>query len=233
MSNPDYFAEAIASAVRLVVSGDGDVWLVVWTSTSISITASLAATLIGVPLGLATALGRFPGKALLRQTLNALMAVPTVVVGLFLYGLLSRRGVFGDLGLLYTPVAIVIGQAVLIIPIIWNLTITAIDSTDPRLALTCRSLGATRVQQALLFLDEARFAIGAAVVMGFGRAIGEVGVAMMLGGNIEGFTRTMTTAIALETSRGEFELAMALGLVLLLVAFTVNAALGRLQRLAR
>jgi len=135
------------------------------------------------------------------------------------------------LGLLYTPTAMVIGQSVLIIPVIWSLAVSAANSADPRLSETCRALGASKVQQGVLFLNEVRFAIMAAVVMGFGRAIGEVGIAMMLGGNIEGFTRTMTTAIALETSKGEFEFALALGIVLLAVAFVVNGLLQRFQYL--
>jgi len=139
----------------------------------------------------------------------------------------------GSLGILYTPLAIIIGESVLILPILWNLSITAAGSADPRLRLTCQSLGATGFQQGVIFLSELRYALMAAVVAGFGRAIGEVGIAMMLGGNIEGFTRTMTTAIALETSKGEFEFGLALGMLLLLVAFIVNAFLQYFQRLAR
>lgn len=226
----DYIVTALRAALGLIVAFDGEVYTVVWTSIMVSMIAVVLATGIGVPLGVTTALIQFRGKRLLQQTLNTLMAIPTVVIGLLLYGLLSRRGILGDLGLLYTPAAIVIGQCVLIIPIIWNLTITAVAATDPRLPEACRVLGASPSQQLLLVIREARFGILAAVVLGFGRAIGEVGVAMMLGGNIEGFTRTMTTAIALETSKGEFELALALGILLLLVAFITNAALQSLQR---
>lgn len=189
-----------------------------------------AAAVIAVPLGLATALNEFRGKTMLLQGLNTLMALPTVVVGLLLYGLLSRQGIFGHYGLLYTAAAVIIGECLLIIPIIWNLSIAAVQSADPRLAATCRGLGANRLQLAWLFLSEVRYGFISAIVVGFGRAIGEVGIAMMLGGNIEGFTRTMTTAIALETSKGEFELALALGSLLLLVAFAVNACFQMLQR---
>jgi len=148
-----------------------------------------------------------------------------------LYGMLSRQGPFGDWGLLFTPAAMVIGQCVLITPIIWNLSITAVAGADSRLGPTCKALGANPLQQGILFFNEVRFAVMAAVIMGFGRALGEVGIAMMLGGNIDGFTRTMTTAIALETSKGEFEFALALGLILLTVAFLVNALLQRFQHL--
>lgn len=225
-----YFLKALEGALGLVVSFDPEVWFIVWTSVKVSLSAIVLASLAGIPLGLVVALKDFPGKALLTQVLDTLMALPTVVVGLFFYGLLTRRGPLGGLEFLYTPWAIVVGESVLILPIIWNLTLTAIRSTDPRLLLTCRALGATWTQQSRILLSEARVAVMAAVVTGFGRAIGEVGVAMMLGGNIAGYTRTMTTAIALETSKGEFELALALGLVLLVVAFVVNAAVQGLKR---
>ena len=226
----DYFLAAGLAALRLIVSCDAEVWRIVTTSLLISLSAVVVAALPGIVLGVATAMWRFPGRPIVRHALNALMAVPTVVVGLVLYGLLSRQGPLGEYGLLFTPSGMVVGQAVLVLPIIWNLVITAVESTDPRLALTCRLLGASAIQQACLFVSEARIAILAAIVMAFGRAIGEVGVAMMLGGNIAGYTRIMTTAIALETSKGEFELALALGVLLLAVALLVNGALGMLAR---
>jgi len=229
----DYFLQAFQQAFALIFSLDREVYAVAWTSVRISLTAVFFAALLGVPLGLLVSFRDFPGKPFLRQTLNTLMALPTVVVGLLLYGFLTRQGPLGDWGILYTPSAIVIGQCILILPIIWNLSISAADSADPRLADTCRALGASEFQQGLVFIQEVRFALMAALVTGFGRAIGEVGIAMMLGGNIEGFTRTMTTAIALETMKGEFEFALALGVLLLLVAFIVNALLQYAQRLDR
>lgn len=227
----DFILQALGAALNLIVGFDGEVYRVVWTSVYISLLATLAASTVSIPLGLLVALRHFPGKAFLQHSLNTLMALPTVVVGLLLYGIFSRRGPVGDWGLLFTPTAMVIGQCLLIIPIIWNLSIAAVNGADPRLALTCKSLGANGWQQALIYLREVRFGLLAAVVMGFGRAIGEVGVAMMLGGNIEGYTRTMTTAIALETSKGEFEFALALGIVLLLVAFAANFMLSYFQRI--
>lgn len=227
----EYLISSLLSALGMIFALEASVIKVVWTSIWISTIAVIIASLISVPMGLLVALNQFRGRNLLLQCLNTLVALPTVVVGLLLYGLLSRQGPLGDMGLLYTPVAMIIGQAVLIVPVIWNLSISAANSADPRLLLTCKSLGATGIQQGLLFINEVRFAIMAAVVMGFGRAIGEVGIAMMLGGNIDGFTRTMTTAIALETSKGEFEFALALGLVLLIVAFLLNGLLQRFQRL--
>ena len=164
------------------------------------------ASLVGIPLGILVALRDFPGKRLLQQVLNTLMALPTVVVGLLLYGLLTRQGALGHLGLLYTIGAIIIGQTLLILPIIWNLSIAAASGADPRLLPTSKALGASTLQQGAMYVNEVRYALAAAMVAGFGRAIGEVGIAMMLGGNIEGFTRTMTTAIALETSKGRIRI---------------------------
>ncbi len=227
----EYLLESFLSAAGLVLALDASVLAVVWTSISISLLAVVLASLFSIPMALVVALNQFRGKNLLLQSLSTLVAMPTVVVGLLLYGILSRQGPLGDMGLLYTPTAMVIGQCVLIIPIIWNLGISAASAADKRLLQTCRAMGASSSQQLMLFLNEVRFGFMAAIVMGFGRAIGEVGIAMMLGGNIEGFTRTMTTAIALETSKGEFEFALALGGVLLLVAFVVNGLLQRFQHL--
>lgn len=227
----EYFIHALTASLELIFSFDGDVYTVVWSSLRISLTAAAVASIIAIPLGLLVQFRSFPGKSLLLQLLNTLMALPTVVVGLLLYGMFTRQGPLGDLGLLYTPAAIIIGECILIIPIIWNLTISAASSADPRVIGTCRALGATEFQQGILFINEVRYALVAAIVAGFGRAIGEVGLAMMLGGNISGFTRTMTTAIALETSKGEFEFALALGILLLMAAFLVNILLQRFQQL--
>ncbi len=228
----DYFSHSLSVALELIFQLDPAVWQVVWTSLKISLMAIVIASAMAIPLGALIALNEFAGKRFIQQLLNTLMAMPTVVVGLLLYGLLSRRGALGDLGLLYTPWAVVSGECVLIFPIILNLTVVAIQSADSRLLPTLHSLGANRGQTMWMVLSETRFAIMAAVVVGFGRALGEVGAAMMLGGNIEGFTRTMTTAIALETSKGEFELGLALGLLLLSIAFLVNLFLQLLQRRA-
>jgi ABC-type tungstate transport system permease subunit/ABC-type tungstate transport system substrate-binding protein len=225
----NFFLDATVSSFNLIINFDKTLFYVVWTSLKVSLIAVLIAVLFSLPLGVAVALNDFAGKNFLMACLNTLMALPTVVVGLLLYGILNRQGLLGDLGLLYTPTAMVIGQCVLIIPIIWNLCIAAINSADPRLAKTCSSLGASYFQRSVIYMSEVRFALIAAVVTGFGRAIGEVGIAMMLGGNIDGYTRTMTTAIALETSKGEFEFALALGFMLLIVAFIINTVLQQFQ----
>ncbi len=224
-----YFTEAFYAAWVLIFSFDGEVYAVVFTSLYVSITAVIIAALPGIPLGLLVVLKDFPGKQVLQHGLNTLMALPTVVVGLLLYGLLARQGVLGELGLLYTRTAIIIGETLLILPIIWNLSIAAARGADPRLLNTIRALGASLPQQMAVYLGEVRYGLLAALAVGFGRAVGEVGVAMMLGGNIAGFTRTMTTAIALETSKGEFEFALALGVLLLATAFLVNVIVQRLQ----
>ena len=225
----EYFSESILAAIGLIVDFDKDLYQIVATSVKISCIALLIAALIGVPVGGWVALSSFRGKYFLQSLLNTLMAMPTVMIGLIFYGLLSRRGPLGDFGLLYTPTAVVIGEFVLILPIIINLAASAVNSSDPRLVSTLQSMGANKWQLLSLVLLEVRMAVAIAVVTGFGRAIGEVGAAMMLGGNIQGVTRTMTTAIALETSKGEFELGLALGILLLAIAFSVNWLLQRLH----
>jgi len=228
---PGFFIDAMDKSFSLILDFDKDLFFVVWISLRISLIAVLLASIFAIPLGLLVALKQFPGRNILLSVLNTLMALPTVIVGLLLYGLLNRQGILGEFGLLYTPAAMVIGQSILIIPIIWNLSIAAVKGADPRLRITCLSLGASLYQKGMIYISEVRYALMAAVVAGFGRAIGEVGVAMMLGGNIEGFTRTMTTAIALETSKGDFEFALALGFMLLLVAFAVNIVLQQFQEI--
>lgn len=226
----DYFANSLLAAFRLIGSLDADIYQIVFTSVFISLVASAIAALIAVPAGVMMALHQFRGKHFLQHILNTLMAMPTVVIGLLLYGMFSRLGPLGEWGLLYTPTAVIIAEAILIFPIMMNLTITAVNGADPRLVPTLQSLGARPIQMATQVIRTTRLAILAAIIAGFGRAIGEVGAAMMLGGNIEGYTRTMTTAIALETSKGEFELGLALGLLLLIIAFMLNFLLSALNK---
>lgn len=227
----NYFTQSFADAFQLILALDEELYFVVWTSLKISVLSVTIAATLSIPLGLLIASSKFPGKSVLQSILNTLMALPTVVVGLLMFGLLSRQGPLGGWGLLYTQTAIVIGQSLLIMPIVLNMVISAANTADPRIRSTSIALGASRFQQNMIFINEVRFAMLAAIVASFGRAIGEVGIAMMLGGNIEGYTRTMTTAIALETSKGEFEFALALGILLLLVAFIVNVFLEKFQKL--
>jgi tungstate transport system permease protein len=225
-----YFLDSFLAAIALITSFDEHIYKIAGTSISISLIASFAAASLAVPAGVVMALTSFRGKSLIQHLLNTLMAMPTVVIGLLLYGLFSRLGPLGHWGLLYTPTAVIIAEAILIFPIMMNLSITAVNSADTRLKPTLISLGAGQASLIFHVIRITRHAILAAIVTGFGRAIGEVGAAMMLGGNIEGFTRTMTTAIALETSKGEFELGLALGLLLLIIAFILNFCLSWLQR---
>jgi len=226
----DYLTSSLATALRLITSLDREVLDTAWTSLSISLVSILLATLFSVPAGAWLALGRIPMKRLAITLLNTLMALPTVVVGLVVFGLLSRQGPLGSLGLLFSPSAMVIGQTILAIPIVTNYTLSALAGADPRILPTARTLGAGPLVSISQLLIEVRFGIMAAVIAGFGRVIAEVGVAMMLGGNIRGYTRTMTTAIALETSKGEFAFGLALGLVLMTVALAVNLLLNLLQQ---
>jgi len=225
----NYFVDSLSAAVELIISFDADIYQFAFTSVLISITAAVIAASIAIPAGVTMALNSFRGKSFIQHLLNTLMAMPTVVIGLLLYGLFSRLGPLGHWGLLYTPTAIIIAEAILIFPIMMNLSITAVQSADPRLVPTLISLGAKPLSLIINVIRTTRLAMLAALVTGFGRAIGEVGAAMMLGGNIEGFTRTMTTAIALETSKGEFELGLALGLLLLIIAFALNFILSWLN----
>ena len=225
-----FFADSFSAAIDLIITIDPALYQVVFNSVSISLMAATTAGVLAIPAGILMALNQFLGKQLVQNILNTLMALPTVLIGLLLYGLFSRLGPLGHLELLYTPSAIIIAQALLIFPIMMNLAIAAVTTADPRLVPTLISLGAKPSALVIQVAKQTRFIMLAAVITGFGRAIGEVGAAMMVGGNIEGYTRTMTTAIALETGKGEFEVGLALGLLLLLIAFFVNFILSWLQQ---
>lgn len=226
----NYLLESIKAAIELITSFDYEIQKIVWTSLYTSFYAIILATLIAVPSGLCLGLSQFRGRRMTITLLNTLMALPTVVVGLVLFGLFSRQGPIGSLGLLFTPVAMITGQMVLATPIITNYVLAAVEGADNRIINTALTLGATPLQANIQLLKEIRFGVMAAIIAGFGRVIGEVGVAMMLGGNIRNSTRTMTTAIALETSKGEFAFGLSLGIVLLSVALFVNLFLNLLQQ---
>ena len=226
----DFLTESLRAALSLILALDPEVVGAVWTSLYTSMAGILLAAVVGIPLGTLIGVGRFTGRRAVLTLLNTLMALPTVVVGLVIYGFLSRQGPLGAWGLLFTPLAMIVGQTVLAAPIVANYTVAAVTGADPRIINTALTLGAGRLRAAWQLLLEVRFGVIAAVVAGFGRVIAEVGVAMMLGGNIRGYTRTMTTAIALETSKGEFAFGLALGLVLMTVALIVNLFLNLLQQ---
>lgn len=218
----DILVDSFISAILLVISLDAEMIAIVGVSLKVSIASTLLASIIGIPIGFAIAFGEFRSKRFIITILNTLLALPTVVIGLFVYAFISRRGIFGPLDLLYSQAAIIIGQVILIVPVVAAFTIAAISRIDQRYRRTAMTLGANRPQTAWIVFREARFGIIAAVVAAFGRVISEVGISMMLGGNIKGFTRTMTTAMALEYDKGAFTLAVALGLVLLALSFGMN-----------
>jgi tungstate transport system permease protein len=221
--------ESCRAALILLFSGDPELLTIVACSLRVSGAATVIAALIGLPLGLLIAFTTFHGKRLTLTVLNTLLAMPTVVIGLLVYAFISRRGILGFLDLLYTQQAMIIGQVILIVPVIATMVIAAISRIDRRYRLTALTLGADRLQMAWMVAVETRYALIAAVIAAFGRVIAEIGISMMLGGNAKGFTRTMTTAMALEYDKGEFVLAVALGMVLLGLAFALNLLFQLLQ----
>lgn len=208
---------------------DQELYFIVYISLYVSFFSTIVASILGVPLGFIVAVKEFRAKRAVITVLNTLLALPTVVIGLFVYAFLSRRGILGYLGLLYTPKAIIVGQVILILPWVATFTLSAVSRIDHRYRRTAMTLGAGAVQTSLAIAREARFGILAAIIAAFGRVIAEIGIAMMLGGNIKGFTRTMTTAMALEHNKGEFVLAVALGAVLLAVSLLMNIFLQLIQ----
>jgi tungstate transport system permease protein len=228
-----HFTEAIQNAFALLVSGDATLWQIVWVSLKTSILALLIATPVAVAAGYLIATRSFAGRRVVIWLTQATLSLPTVLIGLLLYLMLSRQGPLGSLQWLFSQSSIVAGQVLIALPVLVAFTLTAVQAADPRLAETAVTLGASRWRVMLTVLYEARFAVMAAVIHGYGRVISEVGCAIMVGGNIAGETRTITTAIALETSKGEFAQGIALGIVLIAIALTINAVLVLLQGDAR
>ena len=214
--------EALAEAVRMIASRDPDVVSAAEISLRVSVLATAFAALLGIPVGFLVGSRRFRGRRAAELLLGTLTAMPTVVVGLLVYSLLSRRGLLGPMGLLYTPTAIVAGETVLAAPLMAALTMAVVAGADPRIHETALTLGASRWRAAWTVLAEVRRGLVAAIATTFGRLIAELGIALMAGGNIRGSTRTLTTAIALETAKGEFAFGLALGLILLALALLAN-----------
>ena len=221
---------SLTKAVDLIVSLDPQVIEIAGRSLRISGTACLLAALICLPLGGFIHFHQFPGKRALINIVQTLFFLPTVLVGLLVFVLFCRTGPLGFFGILLTPTAMVIGQMILVIPLLLGLTISALSGVSKETVDTATSLGASGFQTIQLVLREAKYAVLAAVILGFGRAISEVGCAMLVGGNIRGFTRIVTTSITLETAKGDFELAIALGIILLSLALIISIALNRLQQ---
>ena len=221
--------QGFLEAIRLVLSGDPELVEIVWLSLRVSGIALFISTLLGIPVGVLLGLRRVPGHGFVTATLYTGMGLPPGVVGLFVYLMLSRSGPLGPLGWLFTPKAMVVAQSIIAFPLVAGLTMAAVRSVDPALRLQVRALGATRLQEAVAVLVEARIGLIAAIVAAFGGIISEVGAVMLVGGNIAGKTRVLTTAIVLNTRQGEFALAIALGIILLIIAFAANVGLLRLQ----
>lgn len=217
-----FLLDSLYSALLLIRSLDREMLEIIFVSLRLSVSSTFIASVIGIPLGLFITLNEFRGKRFTITCLNTLLAMPTVVVGVLVYSFISRKGLFGSLDLLYTQKAIIIGQVFLIIPMITTYSISAISRIDDRYRKTALTLGAGPVQAAWVIVREARFGIVSAIIISYGRVIAEVGISMMLGGNAKGFTRTMTTAMALEYDKGEFVLSIALGIVLLMISFAIN-----------
>jgi tungstate transport system permease protein len=217
-------SDALITALALLVGLDSKLVEIVLLSLRVSLSAVAIAAILGLPLGAAIAVGRFPGRQTVIVVLNALMGLPPVVVGLLVYLLLSRAGPLGPLGILFTPSAMVVAQTILILPIIAALSRQAIEDAWREYEEQLRSLGARRINSALTLLWDTRFSLLTTILAGFGRAAAEVGAVMIVGGNIDGVTRVMTTTIALETSKGDLPLALGLGVILIAIVIAVNAA---------
>jgi tungstate transport system permease protein len=221
--------QAFREAIRLILSADAEVATIVWASLRFSVSSTAIASIIGIPVGIVLAHSRFRFKRLVEDILNTLLSMPTVIVGLFVYTMIFSRGPLGKFHLLFSPAAIILGQTVLILPLIASLACSAVSLVNPVVRETAITLGAGRFGVIRTIAAEARSALSIACITGFGRVIGEIGISIILGGNILGYTRTITTAISLQTGKGEFALGLALGIILLCAAFGVNIA-ARLLR---
>ena len=226
----DVLVEGIRQAVGLLLGGDREIAAVLWLSLQVSGTATLIALLLGIPAGAALALTRFPGRTLVVSAVNTGMGLPPVVVGLIVTILLWRSGPLGDWEVLYTPAAIVLAQAVIASPIVTGITLAAVQNVPATFRLQLLALGASRVQMVWVVLREARLPMLAAVMAGFGGVISEIGASMMVGGNIRGQTRTLTTAMVLETGKGNFDVAIALSILLMALVFAINWMLTAIQQ---
>ncbi|MDQ1278529.1 MAG: Tungstate transporter permease [Thermodesulfobacteriota bacterium] len=225
--------EGIKQALSLLASLDPEVMGITWLSLKVSGTATLISLFIGIGIGTAVALTSFPGRQIVVSLINTGMALPPVVVGLFVTIFLWRNGPFGALEILYSPMAIIIAQAIIATPIVMGITLAAMQQLPRKLRLQILALGATRFQMVWLLIKEAKLSLMAAVMAGFGGVISEVGASIMVGGNIKGYTRVLTTATVMETSKGNFDVAIALSVILLILAFAINLVLTRIQQRVR
>jgi tungstate transport system permease protein len=229
----DLILEGIKKAFWLLVSFDPEVLGITFLSIKVSGSATLISLIIGISLGASVALTRFPGRRIVVSLINTGMALPPVVVGLFVTISLWRNGPLGFLGILYTPLAMIIAQAVIATPIVTGITLAAVQQLPAKLRLQILALGATRLQMVWILIKEAKLSLLAAVMAGFGGVISEVGASIMVGGNIKGYSRVLTTATVMETGRGNFDVAIALSIILLLLAYLINLLLTQIQQRER
>lgn len=222
--------EGLRKATELIISGDPTVVKITLRSIYISGTATLLSTLWSLPFGITIGLKEFPGKSFIKSIFNALLGMPTVALGLILYLILSKQGPLGFLHSLYSPLAIMLGQALLISPILISFVVSAVEAVDPQIMELAKTLGASETEASVAVLRESGEGVFLAVVAGFNRAIAELGIALMLGGNIVGWTRVLTTTIALETGRGNLALAIALSIILLLIVSSVSTFVNLIRR---
>jgi tungstate transport system permease protein len=226
----ELIVQGIVKAFHLLISLDPEVIGITWLSLKISGTATFISLFIGVSIGVAVALNDFFGKRLAISIINTGMGLPPVVVGLFVTIMIWRSGPFGFLEILYTPTAMIIAQAIIATPIVMGISLAAIQNLPPNLRLQILSLGASRLQMVWVLIKESRLPLLAAVMAGFGGVISEIGASIMVGGNIKGYSRVLTTATVMETGKGNFDLAIALGVILLILAFTINFILTQIQQ---
>ena len=226
----DLIIEGLKKAINMILTGDPEVLRITLLTLQVSGTATLISLIIGIPFGTVLALKRFPGRDFLMSIVNKGMGMPPVVAGLWISILLWRSGPLGSLNLIYTPTAIIIAQAVIASPIVVGLTSAAISQVDPKLRLQIKALGATKLQYLWFLLKEARFSLLAAVIAGFGAVVSEVGASMMVGGNVKGLSRVLTTATVMEVSKGNFDVAIALSAILVLVSYLTTLWLTVLQQ---
>jgi len=229
----DLILEGIKKAFWLLITFDPEVMGITLLSLQVSGTATLISLFIGISIGTSVALSKFPGRRIVVSLINTGMGLPPVVVGLFVTIFLWRNGPLGVLGILYTPIAIIIAQAIIATPIVMGITLAAIQQLPQKLRLQILALGATRLQMVWILIKEAKLPLLAAVMAGFGGVISEVGASIMVGGNIKGYSRVLTTATVMETSRGNFDIAIALGIILLLLAYFINLILTQIQQRER
>jgi tungstate transport system permease protein len=220
----------LVKAFQLIFTFDPEVMSITGLSLRIAVTSTVVAAIIALPLASLIHFHNFRGKRILISLIQTFYSIPTVTVGLLVFVFFSHSGPLGMLDLLFTPTVMIIGQIILVMPIVLGMSISALSGVDKNIIDTARSMGANGWQMMLVVIKEARFAVIAAVVLAFGRAISEVGLAMMVGGNIRGFTRVLTTAISLETSKGDWELSMALGIILIFIALVINIIMNRIQQ---